>query len=136
MRPGLGPRRNFQSQRLKAELLVYIADLQPVGLVEAGLQEFNSLEPQAGRPSLKSREHIHVGYFGFRSLQEHMKQVPQKGIADVECGFEIVPAFGERLGRIKKWPPVRSAGGSGNTARYGLQEFQPRLATPFVGCKI
>ena len=36
-RPGLGSRRNLQSQRLKAELLVYVADLQPVGLVEAGL---------------------------------------------------------------------------------------------------
>jgi hypothetical protein len=36
-REGLGSRTNLQPQRLKAELLVYVADLQPVGLVEAGL---------------------------------------------------------------------------------------------------
>src|SRR5208337_5456839 len=75
-------------------------------------------------------------HFGFRSLQEHVKQVTQKGIADIERGFEIVPAFGERLCRIKKWPPVRSTGGSGNAARYSSQEFQPRLATLFIRCKI
>ena len=35
-REGPGSRANLQPQRLKAELLVYVADLQPVGLVEAG----------------------------------------------------------------------------------------------------
>ena len=36
-RQGLGSRPNVQAQRLKAELLVYISDLKPIGLVEAGL---------------------------------------------------------------------------------------------------
>jgi len=33
----LRPPQNFQSERLQAELLVYIANLQPIGLVQAGL---------------------------------------------------------------------------------------------------
>src|SRR5256885_325876 len=88
------PHADFNRQSIQPELLIHISDLQPIGLVEAALEPFDSRQPQLRRPRLQARGQVQVDYLRILRSLHNMHEVPQQGIADAQRFLKGLPVLG------------------------------------------
>ncbi len=99
---GFGAGYDLNPQRLKAELRVDVANLQPIGLIEAALESFDSGQFQLRRPAHKARLQIQIHHSPGRWIQQDIQQICQQRITDLECLPEVVAILIERAGGFEQ----------------------------------